>query len=159
MPLPNACTDVVISNGAFCLTPDKKAGLKELYRVLRPGGRISLAMTTIKEDLPEGIEGEWPLCMRAFGHLSEIEGIAKGCGFEGVKLDLSDSLMTQEVDFDVNDVNSVDVDEEANNDTNDTEIKKSRKKIHGVTKGYNFLDDFDMNKLCARVVVSAQKPL
>ena len=30
--------DVVISNGAFCLAPNKKAAFSEIFRVLKPGG-------------------------------------------------------------------------------------------------------------------------
>ena len=39
MPLPDATFDVVISNGAFCLAPNKEKAFKEVFRVLKPGGR------------------------------------------------------------------------------------------------------------------------
>lgn len=35
--------DVVISNGVFNLVPDKTAALKEVFRVLKPGGRLMIA--------------------------------------------------------------------------------------------------------------------
>lgn len=40
LPLPDACADVVISNGVLNLTPDKLAALNEWARVLKPGGRL-----------------------------------------------------------------------------------------------------------------------
>lgn len=43
LPLPNACADIVISNGAINLAEHKDAVLGEIFRVLRPGGRLQIA--------------------------------------------------------------------------------------------------------------------
>lgn len=43
IPLPDACVDVVTSNGVLNLVPDKPAAFAELARVLRPGGRLQLS--------------------------------------------------------------------------------------------------------------------
>jgi SAM-dependent methyltransferase len=52
IPLPDASVDVVISNGVVNLSPRKGRVLAEAFRVLRPGGRISLADIVVDEDLP-----------------------------------------------------------------------------------------------------------
>lgn len=52
IPLPDASVDVAISNGVVNLSPRKGRALAEAFRVLRPGGRISLADIVVDEDLP-----------------------------------------------------------------------------------------------------------
>jgi arsenite methyltransferase len=42
LPVPDGWADVVISNGVLNLFPDKYAGLQEMARVLRPGGRLQI---------------------------------------------------------------------------------------------------------------------
>lgn len=42
LPIPDAWADVVISNGVMNLFPDKIAGLREMARVLKPGGRLQI---------------------------------------------------------------------------------------------------------------------
>jgi arsenite methyltransferase len=62
LPLPDASVDVVISNGAFNLCPDKPAVLAEVFRVLRPGGRLQMADVLLHDDVtPEQVArlGEW----------------------------------------------------------------------------------------------------
>jgi arsenite methyltransferase len=43
LPLADASVDVVISNGVLNLNPDKAGALREVRRVLKPGGRLQLA--------------------------------------------------------------------------------------------------------------------
>lgn len=43
IPLPAAAVDVVTSNGVLNLVPDKPRAIREIARVLRPGGRLQLA--------------------------------------------------------------------------------------------------------------------
>lgn len=40
LPFPDASFDVALSNGVLNLIPDKPAALREVFRVLRPGGRL-----------------------------------------------------------------------------------------------------------------------
>ena len=43
LPLREASVDLVISNGVFNLCPDKPRVLSEVFRVLKPGGRLQMA--------------------------------------------------------------------------------------------------------------------
>jgi ubiquinone/menaquinone biosynthesis C-methylase UbiE len=50
IPLPTASIDRVISNGVVNLAPRKRRVLAECARVLRPGGKLSVADLTVGDD-------------------------------------------------------------------------------------------------------------
>jgi ubiquinone/menaquinone biosynthesis C-methylase UbiE len=50
IPLPAASVDHVISNGVVNLAPRKRRVLAECARVLRPGGKLSIADLTVGDD-------------------------------------------------------------------------------------------------------------
>ena len=56
IPLPDACIDVVISNGVINLSPRKSRVLAEIRRVLKPGGRLCVADLTVNEELPPELQ-------------------------------------------------------------------------------------------------------
>ena len=138
--------DVVISNGAFCLAPDKEAAFAEVFRVLAPGGRMAIATSTIRGDvLPRGVE--WPVCMRMFVPLEEIAPLCERLGFVNVRVDTSHTEMTFEVE---EEEELAKLDEGATN--------PARHRVHVGSPEFNHLQGLDMNELCARVVVYAEKP-
>lgn len=54
LPVPDGWADVVISNGVLNLTPDKLRALREMFRVLRAGGRIQIGDILVAREVPEG---------------------------------------------------------------------------------------------------------
>jgi arsenite methyltransferase len=52
LPVPDGWADLVISNGVLNLVPDKVAAYEEVWRVLRPGGRIQIADVCVQKEVP-----------------------------------------------------------------------------------------------------------
>lgn len=52
LPVSGAWADVVISNGALNLMPDKDAALREMARVLKPGGRLQIGDILVRKAVP-----------------------------------------------------------------------------------------------------------
>ena len=55
IPLPDASVDVVLSNGVINLSFRKRRVVQELFRVLRPGGRISITDIVSAKQLSQSI--------------------------------------------------------------------------------------------------------
>jgi SAM-dependent methyltransferase len=58
LPIEDGWADVIISNGVLNLMPDKQAALKEMARVLKPGGRIQIGDILVQKEVPEDARGE-----------------------------------------------------------------------------------------------------
>jgi ubiquinone/menaquinone biosynthesis C-methylase UbiE len=52
-PVEDGWADVVISNGVINLCPDKLGVYREVFRMLRPGGRMMIADICIEKPVPE----------------------------------------------------------------------------------------------------------
>ena len=90
VPLRDASTDVVISNGVVNLSPRKARVLAEAFRILRPGGRLAIVDLVLEHDLPPEIQthpAAWAGCLS--GALSEValyKGVRRA-GFREVSIE------------------------------------------------------------------------
>ncbi|MFT4015940.1 MAG: arsenite methyltransferase [Agriterribacter sp.] len=56
MPVSSATIDVVVSNCVLNLVPNKDAVIKDMYRVLKPGGHFSISDIVLTGTLPEALQ-------------------------------------------------------------------------------------------------------
>ena len=53
LPVDDESVDVLISNGVFNLVPDKERALREIFRVVKRGGRLQLSDIVLGSELDE----------------------------------------------------------------------------------------------------------
>eukprot|EP00747_Dinoflagellata_sp_TGD_P048354 gnl/TRDRNA2_/TRDRNA2_145562_c1_seq2.p1 gnl/TRDRNA2_/TRDRNA2_145562_c1~~gnl/TRDRNA2_/TRDRNA2_145562_c1_seq2.p1 ORF type:complete len:390 (-),score=61.84 gnl/TRDRNA2_/TRDRNA2_145562_c1_seq2:174-1343(-) len=182
LPIEAESMDVVISNGGFCLCPNKRASFQEVHRVLRPGGRMAISCTVLRKDLPPLEERRWPPCMEVFMPWRDIKSTLHEIGFRNVNVDGSNSLM------DVWDLGDEDVQTVAGHlstsaanpvssepgfgcsHARKAEERRAKEAVGtylardreaGIHRDNNpvfaHIKEFDMNELCARVTIYAEK--
>lgn len=55
LPVPDASVDVVLSNCVINLSPDKPQVWREIFRVLKPGGKVAVSDLALLQSLPDNI--------------------------------------------------------------------------------------------------------
>jgi ubiquinone/menaquinone biosynthesis C-methylase UbiE len=58
LPVDDDWADVVISNGVVNLCPDKRAVFREMFRVLKPGGRIQIGDILVHKEVPQSAKDD-----------------------------------------------------------------------------------------------------
>jgi SAM-dependent methyltransferase len=89
LPLGDASVDCVISNCVINLAPDKNAVLREIYRVLRPGGRVAVSDIALKKPLPPEVGSDllaYVGCVAGAIPISEYVAGLKAAGFLAVQV-------------------------------------------------------------------------
>ena len=84
LPVPSGSVDVVISNGVVNLSPDKRRVLAEVWRVLRPGGRLYLADVVVARELKLETRLQpdlWAACIAGALPEAELTALTHELGF------------------------------------------------------------------------------
>lgn len=89
LPVADASVDVIISNCVINLVPDKRQVFREAYRVLRPGGWLSVSDTVTQGELPEALRRSLAAWTGCIAGAVDVEGYIAGlkeAGFEDVQV-------------------------------------------------------------------------
>jgi len=89
LPSANDSVDVIISNCVINLSPDKLAVYKEIYRTLKPEGRILISDLVTEGELPEDIRksfSAWAGCIAGALEKKEYLDIIKKAGFRDISI-------------------------------------------------------------------------
>lgn len=89
LPVPDACVDVVLSNCVINLSPDKAQVWREVFRVLKPGGKVSVSDLALLKMLPDTVREMAAAlvgCVSGAVLVSETRGMLEEAGFSSIEL-------------------------------------------------------------------------
>jgi arsenite methyltransferase len=96
VPLPDDSVDVVISNCVVNLSPDKPQVLREVFRVLRPGGRVGISDIVAEDALtPEdrAARGSYVGCIAGALAKGEYERELAEAGFAEISVEFTHEVV------------------------------------------------------------------
>ncbi len=89
IPLPDAAVDVVLSNCVLNLSPDQAQVWKEIARVLKPGGRVSISDMVLLRPLPEAVRQDVEAlvgCIAGAALKADLERMMREAGLADLSL-------------------------------------------------------------------------
>ncbi len=96
LPVEDAAVDVILSNCVINLSPDKPQVFREMFRVLRPGGRVAVSDIVtngpVSPRVAKGLES-WSACVAGALDMQDYREGLKAAGFMDVRVTPKDDTL------------------------------------------------------------------
>lgn len=92
MPINDNTADVVISNCVLNLVPDKEKAFNEIYRILKPGGHLSVSDVVLNGNIPEKLKNTAEMyvgCVSGAIQKEEYLSIMEKAGLKNIRIQKS----------------------------------------------------------------------
>ncbi|MBI5961833.1 MAG: methyltransferase domain-containing protein [Chloroflexi bacterium] len=89
LPVEDEWANAIISNGVLNLVPDKEAALLEMFRVLKPGGRLQIADIALQKPVPKDARSDvtlWTGCIAGGLLKAQLERKIAAAGFKNIEV-------------------------------------------------------------------------
>jgi ubiquinone/menaquinone biosynthesis C-methylase UbiE len=96
MPVTSNVADVIVSNCVLNLVPNKDGVMKEIYRVLKPGGHFSISDIVLEGELPTAIKEAAEMyagCVSGAIQKQDYLELIKANGFENLTVQKAKSII------------------------------------------------------------------
>jgi len=93
LPVADGSIDVVISNCVINLSPNKPDVFREVFRILKPGGRVAVSDVVATAQLPAELKNDLDLlsaCVSGAATVVEIEEMLRQTGFKDILIQTQD---------------------------------------------------------------------
>ena len=94
LPVADNSADIVMSNCVINLSPDKQGVYRDVFRVLKPGGRLSISDVLATAPLPEKIRNDLNLvgaCIGGAATIEDTEEMLRETGFRDIRITPTDN--------------------------------------------------------------------
>ena len=89
LPVANEAVDVVMSNCVINLSPEKPKVFKEVFRILKSGGRLAISDVVATAPLPEDLREDIELhagCIAGAALITELKSMLEDAGFTNIQI-------------------------------------------------------------------------
>ena len=94
LPVADSTVDVIISNCVINLALEKEQVFRDAFRVLKPGGRLSISDIVATADLPDRIKNDLTMlsgCIAGAEYVENLRSMLQQAGFRDIRLEPKDN--------------------------------------------------------------------